>query len=246
MTLVSSSNLTVVLFAAGEGHRMRNLTKFLPKAMLPVAGRPLLSYSLLSLVQAGFQDLIVIIQEEDIQLASYLQAYETRVNLTVVTIEREISTIGALLRVSNLITGDFIIMSSDLISDCNFSKIIDLHMISNSSLTILLSDLSREEQELPYERRDKAASEIVVYDEDTNRLLALINAADMNNKFRLSRTILRKYPRLRYTTCWQDCYLYVCKHWILSFLKDWNAMESVKWELLPLLVTAFLTYRSPM
>jgi NDP-sugar pyrophosphorylase family protein len=34
---------------------MRNLTKFLPKAMLPVAGRPLLSYSLLSLVQAGFQ-----------------------------------------------------------------------------------------------------------------------------------------------------------------------------------------------
>lgn len=43
---MSATNLDVVLMAAGLGSRLGDLTRNLPKALIPVAGKPLLAYGL--------------------------------------------------------------------------------------------------------------------------------------------------------------------------------------------------------
>jgi NDP-sugar pyrophosphorylase family protein len=48
-----------MILAAGEGRRLRPLTDYLPKPMLPVAGRPLLEHTISHLRDCGITDLAI-------------------------------------------------------------------------------------------------------------------------------------------------------------------------------------------
>ena len=48
-----------MILAAGRGERMRPLTDSVPKAMLPVGGRPLIVHLIERLARAGFVDLVI-------------------------------------------------------------------------------------------------------------------------------------------------------------------------------------------
>ncbi len=51
--------MKAMILAAGRGERMRPLTDHTPKPLLPVAGRPMLEYTIEALVQAGFSNLVI-------------------------------------------------------------------------------------------------------------------------------------------------------------------------------------------
>ncbi|MGR9106545.1 MAG: N-acetylmuramate alpha-1-phosphate uridylyltransferase MurU [Gammaproteobacteria bacterium] len=51
--------MKAMILAAGRGERLRPLTDTLPKPMLPVAGKPLIEYTIESLVASGFRDIVV-------------------------------------------------------------------------------------------------------------------------------------------------------------------------------------------
>jgi dTDP-glucose pyrophosphorylase len=51
---------TVVIMAAGRGTRMKELTKDLPKHLLPVLGRPFMEYTIERLRAAGFTRIIIL------------------------------------------------------------------------------------------------------------------------------------------------------------------------------------------
>lgn len=50
---------TAMILAAGRGERMRPLTDRLPKPLLPVAGKPLVAWTIERLVRAGITDLVI-------------------------------------------------------------------------------------------------------------------------------------------------------------------------------------------
>jgi len=52
---------TGVVLAAGEGTRLRPLTRNRPKPMLPAAGRPVLEYVLDALIEAGIEELVLVV-----------------------------------------------------------------------------------------------------------------------------------------------------------------------------------------
>ena len=74
MPVSTTNNFTAIVLAAGKGSKMRLLPQHTPKALLPVATRPMIWYSLNLLSQKGFKDVIVVVQEGDTQLMSYLQS----------------------------------------------------------------------------------------------------------------------------------------------------------------------------
>ena len=48
-----------MIFAAGLGTRLKPITDSLPKALLPIAGKPLLQHQIERLKQAGFEDIVI-------------------------------------------------------------------------------------------------------------------------------------------------------------------------------------------
>ena len=62
-----------MIFAAGLGTRLRPLTDSIPKALVPVGGKPLLWHVLMRLKAAGFERLVVNVHHFASQIVDYLR-----------------------------------------------------------------------------------------------------------------------------------------------------------------------------
>ena len=51
--------MRAMILAAGFGTRMRPLTDTIPKALAPVAGRPIIEYALLFLKSRGIEEVVI-------------------------------------------------------------------------------------------------------------------------------------------------------------------------------------------
>ena len=67
--------MKAMIFAAGLGTRLRPLTDHCPKALVPVAGRPMLEHVIQRLRNAGFNDLIINIHHQGEQIIEYLKKH---------------------------------------------------------------------------------------------------------------------------------------------------------------------------
>ncbi|KKU49466.1 MAG: Nucleotidyl transferase [Parcubacteria group bacterium GW2011_GWA2_47_10] len=56
---LSPTTTKVLILAGGEGVKFRPLTYELPKALIPIRGRPLLEHTLMSLRHQGFSEVII-------------------------------------------------------------------------------------------------------------------------------------------------------------------------------------------
>ena len=62
-----------MIFAAGLGTRLRPLTDTMPKALVPVAGQPLLWHVVMKLKQAGYEHIVVNVHHFAQQIVDYLK-----------------------------------------------------------------------------------------------------------------------------------------------------------------------------
>ena len=63
-----------MIFAAGLGTRLKPLTDTMPKALVPVAGRPLIEHVILRLKAAGYERIVVNIHHFGEQIIDFLKA----------------------------------------------------------------------------------------------------------------------------------------------------------------------------
>ncbi len=69
---------SAVILAAGSGKRLRPLTCFRSKAMMPVWGRPMVARVMDSLVANGFQDFVLVAAPSDREIARYVSSQAGR------------------------------------------------------------------------------------------------------------------------------------------------------------------------
>src|SRR5665647_1333733 len=65
--------MKAMIFAAGLGTRLKPMTDFLPKALVPIAGKPLLEHVILKLKNAGFDEIIVNVHHFPDQIIDFLK-----------------------------------------------------------------------------------------------------------------------------------------------------------------------------
>ena len=103
--------MQAVILAAGEGKRVRPLTRGRPKAMIPVANRPIIEYVIEALLKNGIRDIIVVVGYRKEQVTRFLNQLDIPIEVVVQT--KQLGTAHALLCAESKIFGDFIVLPGD-------------------------------------------------------------------------------------------------------------------------------------
>jgi len=128
-----------VLLVGGAGTRLRPLTYLMPKALLPVLNRSLISYELELLGRSGVPDVLLTIGYQARQLQDALGGGDSwGIHLTYVEEQRPLDTAGAIKNTQALAADEFFVFNGDLILDCDLTELARAHRQSGALVTILL------------------------------------------------------------------------------------------------------------
>jgi UDP-N-acetylglucosamine diphosphorylase/glucosamine-1-phosphate N-acetyltransferase len=103
--------MQAVILAAGEGKRVRPLTRSRPKALIPVANRPIIEYVIDALLKNGIRDIIVVVGYRKEQVTRFLNQLD--VPIDVVVQSKQLGTAHALQCAESKIKGDFLLLPGD-------------------------------------------------------------------------------------------------------------------------------------
>lgn len=113
---------TAVVLAAGEGRRLRPLTQYQPKPMLPVANRPIIEYVVDALLEAGMTDIVVVVGHQRQRLQDHLMQRYPEVELSYVRQHNQLGSGDALRQAAADISGSFVVVNGDNIIDAQMVR----------------------------------------------------------------------------------------------------------------------------
>lgn len=116
--------MKALVFAAGLGTRLKPLTDRMPKALVPVAGRPLIDHVLSKLRASGFDDITVNVHHFGSRIRDYLAACDPSVHISDETgFLRE--TGGGILHARPFLGGGpFLVHNVDILSNIDLSSFV--------------------------------------------------------------------------------------------------------------------------
>jgi NDP-sugar pyrophosphorylase family protein len=132
--------MKAMVLAAGQGTRLHPLTQRTPKALVAVAGRPMIDYSLLLLKRYGIRDIVINLHHLGDQIENYLGDGK-RLGLQI-TYSKEpelLDTGGGLLKAKPFLQdGTFIVINTDVLIDLSLSELIAFHKEKGAAATLVL------------------------------------------------------------------------------------------------------------
>lgn len=116
-----------VILAAGEGQRLRPFTVSRPKAMLSIAGRPILSYVIEALVKNGIHNIVLVVGYRKEEVLDWLSTNELPgVEITFVTQANQLGSANALAQTEPFVGDNFLVLPGDkLIEASTIAKFVN-------------------------------------------------------------------------------------------------------------------------
>jgi mannose-1-phosphate guanylyltransferase len=132
--------MKAMVLAAGQGTRLRPVTDGKPKALVPVAGRPMIEYALLLLRYYGIREIIINLHHFGEQIEKHLGDGRQLGLELAYSIEPELlGTGGGLLKAKPFLQdGTFIVINTDALIDLNLAELIALHRQVSAAATLVL------------------------------------------------------------------------------------------------------------
>lgn len=132
--------MKAMVLAAGQGTRLRPLTDTMPKALVPVAGRPMIEYALLLLRHYGIRDIIINLHHFGAQIERQLgDGKKLDLNIRYSEEPELLDTGGGLLKAKPYLDKEtFIVINTDALIDLNLTEVINFHRNTNSAVTLVL------------------------------------------------------------------------------------------------------------
>eukprot|EP01129_Flabellula_baltica_P004706 TRINITY_DN1660_c0_g1_i1.p1 TRINITY_DN1660_c0_g1~~TRINITY_DN1660_c0_g1_i1.p1 ORF type:complete len:441 (+),score=104.52 TRINITY_DN1660_c0_g1_i1:33-1325(+) len=248
MTSNVSNDMQWIILAGGKGRRLNPLTKEIPKSLLPVANRPILSYLLEMLDHLLIDDVILITNESNQEsIQEFLQSEKSKVRVDTVVVSDYMGTAGSLLHIKDRIHKDFVVVSGDIIvSPDQIYPFLDLHRLEDAAVTVHLFPNTG----LNVQKKGKSnVPKVIDYIglDNNNRVITFQSNTDPNSPecITVKKSVLRKFPNVKIYSKLRDAHLYAFSNWTLDFLeKHQSLIQSIKSDFIPLLVRA--QYRSKL
>ncbi len=132
--------MKAMVFAAGRGERLRPLTDKVPKALVPVAGRPMIDYPLLLLRHYGIREIIINLHHLGEQIEAYLgNGKQLGIDIIYSKEPELLDTGGGLLKAKPFLDGGtFLVINTDVMIDLPLTELIAFHEKTQAAASLVL------------------------------------------------------------------------------------------------------------
>lgn len=131
--------MKVVVIAGGQGTRIASVNNEIPKAMIPIDGKPILEYEVEMAKRYGYTDFLFIIGYMGDQIESYFGGGQRwGINIEYYKEEKPLGTAGALGYLKDKLTEDFFIFYGDTMMDFDMNAMLEYHHNKQADATLFL------------------------------------------------------------------------------------------------------------
>ena len=135
--------MKAMIFAAGLGTRLKPLTDTMPKALVPVAGKPMLEHVILKLKNAGFDEIVINVHHFANQIIDFLKEKENFGITIHISDETDclLDTGGGIKKAASFFTdgAPFLVHNVDILSNTDLKELYEYHLSSGNDATLLVS-----------------------------------------------------------------------------------------------------------
>ena len=112
--------IDAVIMAGGRGERLRPLTDTVPKPLLKVGGKEIISYNFDRLLQFGITNQTVTVNYLGDQIDDFCKDYNSEINFNIVKEDKFLGTAGSLSLIEDFNNDVILLMNSDLLTDIDY------------------------------------------------------------------------------------------------------------------------------
>ena len=137
--------MQAVVLAAGEGTRLRSLTEEKPKALVEVAGQPILTHCLDKLVELGADDLYIVVGYKKEAIITHYGDEYASVPITYCHQREPLGLAHALLTVEEHVDGPFMLLLGDNVFEANLGDVVERQREERADAAFLVEEVPHEE-----------------------------------------------------------------------------------------------------
>ena len=120
--------MKTVIMAGGRGTRIAEFIGNIPKPMIPIKGKPVLEWEIECLRDQGFDDIILTVSHMKEAIISHFGdggSFGVRIDYFIE--ETPLGNAGALFRMRDKLTEDFLLLNADSVFDVDFNRFVEFH-----------------------------------------------------------------------------------------------------------------------
>jgi glucose-1-phosphate cytidylyltransferase len=126
--------MQVVILAGGYGSRISEYTKLIPKPMIKISKKPIISHIIDIYQKYGVSEFLIATGYKGKIIENFFK--KSKINITCIDTGKDVMTGGRLKRMEKYIKGTFMLTYGDGLSNVNISKLIRFHKKKNNICTV--------------------------------------------------------------------------------------------------------------
>ncbi len=136
----NSKSMKAFVLAGGAGTRLSPLTSYIPKGMIPIAGKPFIDYVISYLADHGIRNIIMLLSDEDSEVYRNHLDDGSKYGVNIgYSISPRTGTSNALKDASSHIDGTFLVYYGDVLTSLDLTDMIRFHKEKRAVCTVALS-----------------------------------------------------------------------------------------------------------
>lgn len=132
-------NVDVVIMSGGKGKRLLPFTEILPKSLIPIKEKPVISHIIDNFKDQGFGKTKVIVNYKADVLKAYLSQYKKNDKINIFHEKKPLGTAGGLYLLKNKISKFFFVSNCDILTNFSYKDLLDFHINSKNDFTLVAS-----------------------------------------------------------------------------------------------------------
>lgn len=130
------------ILVGGSGSRLYPITYYIPKPLIPINGKPIISYIIEHLKQVPADEYILCCSQDTVKEFSYFLGNGSRfgVHISYSVGPIYLATSGRIAQARESVNGTFAVYYGDIITDFNIADMVRFHKENNAAATVALCD----------------------------------------------------------------------------------------------------------